>query len=382
MDPQKAPEETEELRLAKPLPEELFVDHSSDGSPTDDPGGGLGSVSVSEAPDLALNAETRWEAMAEAGYLTPTDRFFVRNHAHTPRIVADAWELRVEGPGVEEPLTLGYEDLLAMPDATVVCALECAGNGRVFFGEEQGRPAPGTPWRLGAVGVAEWRGVPLREVLKRAGLKEGARSVMVESLDAARMRRPLPVEKALEDDVLLAYGMNGEPLPPDHGHPVRVVVPRWAAVASVKWVGRLYVAEEELRSPWDTEKYVMTGGPYGGRREPVTAQVPKSAVELPWPARLGRGRREITGRSWSPHGAIQRVEYSVSGGPWREAELFGPNVAGAWARWRFLWTAWPGEQGIRVRATDKRGNTQPEREAYNELGYLYGAVVEHPVHVS
>ncbi|HET7479091.1 MAG TPA: sulfite oxidase, partial [Rubrobacteraceae bacterium] len=274
-----------------------------------------------------------------------------------------------------------YEDILKLPSVTVARMLECAGNGRIFFEERQGREAPGTPWRLGAVGVAEWTGVPLREVLLRAGLKKSAREVMPESLDAVRMRRPLPIEKALEEDVILAYAMNGEPLPADHGFPVRVIVPRWAAVASVKWVGRIHVAEERLFSPWNTDKYVMTGGSFGTVREPVTAQVVKSALELPWPASLPEKRCRISGRSWSMHGAISRVQYSIDGGPWREARLIGPNIPGAWARWYFYWNAKPGRHEIRARATDEAGYTQPEETTWNDLGYLYGGIVGHPINV-
>lgn len=357
--------------ISKPLSPELFVDHR----PllrhrADDPTG-----------DLALNAEMRWEAMSDAGYLTPTDRFFVRNHAPTPEIDPLSWTLMVEGPGVKRPLRLGYDDLLRLPAVSVIRALECAGNGRVFFEERHGRRAKGTAWRLGAVGVAEWTGVPLREVLERAGIKNSAREMMAESLDAARMRRPLPVEKALEDDVILAYAMNGEELPADHGFPVRLVVPGWSAVASVKWVGRIHVSEAPLYSPWNTDKYVMTGGSHGARREPVTAQVPKSALEHPWPARLRRGRHILRGRSWSPRGGISRVECRIDGAPWQEARLEGPNLPGAWARWSFGLDArfLEGEHEIRVRATDEFGDTQPERAPWNDLGYLYGAVVPHPV---
>jgi len=327
-----------------------------------------------------FNAETRWEALAGTGYLTPNEKFFVRSHAPTPRIDADAWRLRVDGPGVGREVDLGYEDVLRLPAVTVTRALECAGNGRAFFGEEQSREAPGLPWRLGAVGVAEWTGTPMRAVLERAGVKPSARDGMAESLDAVRMRRPLPVEKAM-GDALLVYAMNGEKLPPDHGYPVRVIVPGWAAVASVKWVGRLHVAEERLYSPWNTEDYVLTGGSFGRERIPLTSQGIKSALEMPWPATLGRGPQEIRGRSWSGAGAISRVGYSVDGGPWREAKLFGPNVAGAWARWAFRWDASPGLHEVKVRAVDETGRAQPDAVGWNDLGYLYDGVVGHPVEV-
>ncbi|MGI8910771.1 MAG: sulfite oxidase [Rubrobacteraceae bacterium] len=356
--------------IRKPLPPETFVDFRNGEAEPGDPTG-----------DRAFNAEMRWEAMAGEGYLTPVGNFFVRSHAATPGIDSAEWTLRVEGTGVERALDLGYDDLSRMPQVSIVRALECAGNGRAFFEELQGRQTEGTPWRLGAVGVAEWTGVPLREVLERAGLKDTAREVMLESLDAARMRRPLPVEKAVEDGTLLAFGMNRETLVPDHGFPVRAVVSGWAAVASVKWLGRIHVSEMPLSSPWSTDKYVLTGGELGARREPVTLRGVKSALELPWPARISQGKNTIHGRSWSGHGAISRVEYSVDGGPWREVRLFGPNVSGAWARWSFEWDAAPGEHEVRVKAADDLGNMQPDTVPWNDLGYLYDGVVGHPISV-
>jgi hypothetical protein len=126
------------------------------------------------------------------------------------------------------------------------------------------------------------------------------------------------------------------------------------------------------------DRYVMTGGAYGGRRKPVAGQVVKSALALPWPARRHRGVHTLTGRSWSSDAAIARVEYAVDGNTgWRTVELFGPDLPGAWVRWSFEWEAPPGEHGIRVWATDERGRVQPEQCGYNELGYLYGGVVEH-----
>jgi len=356
--------------ILKPLPPERFVDLREGEAEPDDPTG-----------DLAYNAEMRWEAMAGKGYLTPVGSFFVRNHAPTPSIDAASWTLRVEGPGVERPLELTYDDLSNLPQVSIVRALECAGNGRAFFESLYGRPAEGTPWQLGAVGVAEWTGVPLREVLERARLKASAREVMLESLDAVRMRRPLPVEKAVEEDTLLAFGMNGGPLTPDHGFPLRAVVSGWAAVACVKWLGHIHVSETPLSSPWNTDKYVLTGGEFGARREPVEERGVKSALELPWPARLPEGRHILYGRSWSGYGAISRVEYSVDRGPWRMARLFGENIPWAWARWSFEWDAKPGGHEIKVRAMDDAGNVQPDEVGWNDLGYLYDGVVGHPVEV-
>ena len=169
--------------IIKPLPPEEFVDFA-DG-------------------EYGYNAETRWETLAKTGYLTPNERFFIRSHAPTPRLDAATWRLRVEGPGVARPLDLRFEDVLRLPAVTLTRSLECAGNGRAFFAERQGREAPGVPWRLGAVGVAEWTGAPLREVLERAGVKASAHDVMADSLDEVGMRRPLPVEKAMDDALLV-----------------------------------------------------------------------------------------------------------------------------------------------------------------------------------
>ena len=198
---------------AKPTPPELFIAH-----------------------DVCM--EMRWEQMYGRGYLTPTPLFFIRNHGPTPIIDVKTWRLRVEGPGVRNPLVLRYDDILRLPSTTVTRYVECAGNGRIFFQEYQGKVAKGRPWRLGSYGVAEWTGVPLGEVLERAGVKPTAVDVMPTGLDEKRVERPMPVAKAMEEDTILAYAMNGDVLPPDHGFPVRVVVPGWIGINSIKWVGR------------------------------------------------------------------------------------------------------------------------------------------------
>ncbi|MGH8896848.1 MAG: sulfite oxidase [Egibacteraceae bacterium] len=335
------------------------------------------------------NAEMRWEQMARRGYVVGNDLFFVRDHTSTPRIDPAAWRLTVSGSGVAHPLALTYDELLALPAVTSVTRfVECAGNGRTFFKEAQGLQAKGSQWRLGAIGVAEWTGVPLGAVLERAGLKSTARDVMPAGLDELKVRRPIPVAKALQDDTLLVFAMNGEPLPPDHGFPVRALVPGWIGIASVKWVGHIEVSEEPLFSDWNTGSYVLVGPTYqpeGSHKGPVlTAQVVKSALELPWPASLAAGQHTVRGRSWSGQGRIAKVEYRLDDGPvWQPAQLHEPNFLTAWARWSFTWDAPPpGEHTIRVRATDDRGNTQPDHVPFNEMGYLYGAVVAHPVNVT
>lgn len=337
---------------------------------------------------LGTNAEMRWDQMARQGYVVGNDLFFVRDHTSTPRIDPATWRLVVSGSGVARPLELSYDELLALPARTSVTRfVECAGNGRAFFNDAQGEKARGTQWRLGAIGVAEWTGVPLGEVLERAGLKPTARDVMPAGLDELKVRRPIPVAKALQDDTLLVFAMNGEPLPADHGFPARVLVPGWVGIASIKWAGHIEVSEEPLFSDWNTGSYVLIGPAYqpeGRHKGPVlTSQVVKSALELAWPASLAAGRHTIRGRSWSGQGRIAKVEYRIDDDPaWRPAQLHEPNIPMAWARWSFTWDAPPGGHTIKVRATDDQGSIQPDRVPFNEMGYLYSAIVAHPVSVA
>ena len=347
--------------VVKPTPKELFNDYGS-------------------------NKEMRWENMYERGYLVPNELFFVRNHTRTAAIDAKTWRLKIEGSGIQKPMELSYDELLSLPSQSVIRYVECAGNGRSFFEAAYGKKADGTQWKLGAIGVAEWTGVPLAEVLNRAGLKKSARDMMPEGLDDLKVRRPMPVAKALQEDTLLVYAMNGQPLPPDHGFPVRVLMPGWIGVANIKWLGRLEVSEQPLFSNWNTETYVLIGPDYKGEppsKGPVLSnQDLKSAVELPWNGEVAAARRLVRGRSWSPYAKISKVEYSLDQGKsWQTARLREPNIAAAWVRWDFEWQPKPGKQTIRVRATDEKGNTQPDKVPFNQQGYLYNAMVDHPVEV-
>lgn len=336
--------------------------------------------------ELGTNREMRWEALYGRGYLVPNELFFVRNHTATPRLSADDWKLRVHGSGVSQPRDFTYADLLGMPSVSMIKALECTGNARSFFQQAHGKKADGTQWKLGAIGVAEWTGVPLRAVLERAGVKRSARDVMPAGLDDERVRRPMPIAKALHADTLLVYAMNGQVLPPDHGFPVRVVVPGWAGVNSIKWVGSIEVSEQPLYSRWNTESYILIGPTYKptatAKGPVVTTQVVKSAFELPWDGLVPAGPRLLRGRSWSALGKISRVEVSVDGGrTWQRARLRAPNLEQAWVRWDLDWNPQPGAHRLLARATDSRGHTQPASVPFNQQGYLFEAVVEHPIKV-
>ena len=345
--------------------------------------------------NFGSNAEMRWDSAAGLGYVIPNDRFFVRDHTGTPIVDASTWQLNVFGSGLKgsptlaSPVTFTYDALRALPKKTIYSFIECAGNGRSFFGTQQGTPAAGTQWTLGAVGVAAWTGVPLSTVLDKAGILSNAVDVMptgldsnvvVSGVDAGHVRRPVPASKAL-DDVLLAYEMNGQPLPYDHGYPVRLVVPGWVGVANVKWVGQIEVSATPLFSLWNTTQYVLTGPTYTGSTV-VTSQVVKSAFELPFGAGLAAGKAQVlTGRSWSGGGSIKRVDISTDGGAtWVAATLHGANIPNAWARWSFTWTPpAAGSYTLRARATDSVGNVQPATVPFNDGGYLFGAIVQHPV---
>jgi DMSO/TMAO reductase YedYZ molybdopterin-dependent catalytic subunit len=340
---------------------------------------------------LGTNAEMRWDALQGEGYVVPNSRFFVRDHTATPSFDAQTWQLRVFGSGLKsDGATFTYEQLRKLPSREVTSSIECAGNGRSFYASQQGTPAPGSQWGLGGIGVAKWKGVRLSEVLERAGITKDAVDVMPQGLDGnvlvngvdyGHVRRPLPVAKAL-DDVLLAYEMNGVPLPPDHGFPLRLVVPGWVGISSIKWVAQIEVSDRPLFSLWNTQQYRMQGGSYAADAPPLTSQTVKSAWELARGAALPYRRRvALTGRAWSGTSAISRVDVSIDhGATWSAARLSGRNQPGSWAQFTYSFPPQPsGTYELWARATDASGRTQPDAVPFNNFGYMFDAVVRHPV---
>lgn len=340
------------------------------------------------------NAEANFAALRSTGLLTPADRFFVRNHTVTPRIDAAGWRLTVWGSGLTGPaVDFTYDQLRTLPSVTRTAFVECAGNARSFYSTQQNQQVSGTAWTLGAIGTARWREVRLADVLRRAGIGRNAVDVLPRGLDnevvsdgtnLGRVRRPLPVAKAL-DDVALAYEMNGEPVPPDHGYPVRMIVPSWVGIANIKWVGDIEVSAEPLLSPWNTGLYRLFGPAYPPEGSaPLTRQTLKSAFELAPGVSVPVHRRQVlTGRSWSGGAPVRTVEVSTDGGArWRRARLRDEPRSGSWVRWSADWL--PKERGPAVllaRATDRTGRTQPDVAVHNTQGYLFDAVVRHGVHV-
>lgn len=359
--------------IVKPLDPEWFVHHDT-------------------------NAEMRWTSAAEQRFATANDRFFVRNHTATPMVDPVSYRLKLYGDGLagaptaDQPLTFSLDELKALPSYRISSFLECTGNGRALFALQQGMSVPGTPWLLGGIGMATWGGVRLSSVLREAGLRPQAVDVMATGLDDpyvcggvdyGRVRRPLPISKAL-DDSMLVFDMNGAPLPPDHGSPVRLFVPGWVGIASIKWLGQLEVSTKRLESPWNTIWYRMTGGDYPAESPPLTAVPVRSGFELGWGETFVVGERVVlSGRSWSGAAPIQRVEVSLDGGEsWQSPRLTGPNGKHSWTRWEVPWQPMTaGGYELLARATDELGRTQPDSVPFNSEGYLFWAVVRHPVTV-
>ena len=311
-------------------------------------------------------------------FQTPNNLFYVRTHFGVFKDVdLRTWRLKVEGR-VERPLELSYDDLLQMPSRTQVALLECSGNSRVFLVPK----AEGVPWELGAVSNAEWTGVPLTAVLDRAGLKADAVEVVVEGADDGELpgnreepkspgkihyARSLPLDKARKPEVLLAYKMNGADLPASHGFPVRLLVPGWYGMASVKWLKRIIVTDRPFQGYFQTMAYS-----YFEQRDGVPTMLP--ITELQVKAEIARPARQevvragtayrVHGSAWTGESEVTKVEVSTDGGKtWAEGKLLDKSVRYAWRLWEYPWQApeKAGQYTLMVRATDARGRVQPEK---------------------
>ncbi|MBI2910630.1 MAG: sulfite oxidase [Chloroflexi bacterium] len=334
-----------------------------------------------------LNAETSIPALI-GGVVMPNAHFYVRNHFPIPQLDGATWRLRVGGL-VDRPLTLSLRDLHNLPAQTHAVTLECAGNGRSLL-----EPAvEGEQWDLGAVSTAEWTGVPLVEVLERAGIKISAREVIFRGVDwgalpgtsqTTHFARSLKVDDARNPDVLLAYGMNGEPLPIQHGYPLRLVVPDWYGVASVKWLSDIEVTDAPFSGHYQVGAYFFEREDEGQVvREPVTLQRVRALITEPGAdERVQCGDLAIRGVAWSGAAPIARVEVSVGGERWEEAHLIGQRSRHSWQWWELLTRVErPGPTRLRARATDLAGRTQPDGPEWNRLGYGVNAIHEVAIHV-
>jgi DMSO/TMAO reductase YedYZ molybdopterin-dependent catalytic subunit len=316
--------------------------------------------------------------------ITPLGLHYLLTHYDIPDVDAATWRLEIGGL-VEQPLSLSLDDLRSRSAIELAVTMECAGNGRALVEPH----VVSQPWLLEAVGTARWRGVPVAALLGEAGIRDGAVEALFTGLDRGveggeeqAYERSLPVAVLLEGEVLLAYEVNGVPLPPQHGYPLRLVVPGWYGMTSVKWLSSIALVAEPFDGYQMRHSYRVRLEE-DERGEPITTIAPRSLMvppgipEFTSRARiLEAGMCEIVGRAWSGGAPIAELEVSTDGGEgWTPAELDEPAL-GRWARraWRCVWNAEPGEYKLCCRARDEAGNEQPLEPTWNVGGYVNNAV--------
>ena len=327
-----------------------------------------------------LNCETSIPALV-GSVVMPNAHFYVRNHFQIPKLDPATFTVTIRGQ-VDRPLELSLADLRGMKSQTTVATLECAGNGRTLFDP----PIPGEKWNLGAVSTAEWTGVPLAEILDQAGVRSDGREVVFLGADSGSVAgrkdpiafgRSLTIDQARDDGVMLAYAMNGEPLPIQHGFPLRVIVPGWYAVASVKWLTDIEVVAEPYDGHYQAEKYWYEWEREEGIvREPVTLMQVRALITDPGPGQeFARGDVTFRGVAWSGAAPVARVEVSVDGGEWHQARLASERKRHSWQWWE-LQTRLdaPGLVSVRARAVDLAGRCQPDLSEWNKHGYGNNAI--------
>jgi DMSO/TMAO reductase YedYZ molybdopterin-dependent catalytic subunit len=342
--------------------------------------------------ELALAARNHGMPLEALRYdVTPPGLHYVLTHYDIPYGEAGAWRLVVRG-GVRQPLVLGMDELRAYPAVTRRVTVECAGNGRALL-----TPRPvSQPWLVEAVGTAEWTGVPLRVLLTEAGVEPGAVDVVFTGADHGVERgveqdyqRALALDVAMggAPEVLVAYEMNGGPLPPQHGHPVRLVVPGWYGMAHVKWLREIRVTDTPFTGFQQAVAYRLRQDA-GDKGEPVTRIAPRALLIPPgFPDFMSRTRVvrpgvvALEGRAWSGRAPVTGVEVSTDEGrSWYAADLDGGgDHRWAWRPWRFAWTATPGPHVLSARATDAEGHTQPLDQPWNRGGFANNLVQRVPV---
>jgi len=317
-------------------------------------------------------------------WITPVEHFYVRSHLPVPPGLDGAtWTLSIEGE-VNMPISLTLDELRKLPSTTVTTTLECAGNGRAFFDP----PVAGIQWSKGAVGTARWTGVRMADVLKRAGVKSTARFVYMNGADRPLGTMPdfvrqLPIDKAMHADTVIAFDMNGQPITPLHGFPLRAIVPGWEGAYSVKWLTNLRVADRESDSFWVATAYrypvrrVAPGATVDPKdMGPLTGLVVKSLITRPLDAvTVAPGKVDVAGFAWAGEADISRVDISTDyGASWQQARLTGEQAKYAWRRFEYTFEASrPESYLILSRATDSQGRAQPMSPPWNPSGYLWNA---------
>ena len=339
-------------------------------------------ISLDELGLAARNHATPLEALRWD--VTPVGLHYLLTHFDIPDVDASTWRLDVTGL-VERERSLTLDDIRARPAVEQVVTMECAGNGRARITPH----VVNQPWLLEAVGTARWTGTPLAPLLEECGIPEAATDVVFTGLDRGVQggeehdyARSLALAEALRDDVILAYEINGAPLPPQHGFPVRLLVPGWYGMTSVKWLARIEVTDAPHGGYQMSRAYRMRQHP-DEVGEPLSRIAVRSLLVPPGiPEYLSRsriveaGEHVLRGRAWSGRAEVVGVDVSADGGStWAEAEL-DPTTLGRWAwrSWTFEWDAPPGEHELCCRARDAAGNEQPLEPEWNLGGYANNAV--------
>jgi sulfane dehydrogenase subunit SoxC len=320
--------------------------------------------------------------------VTPVGLHYLLVHYDIPHVEPSTWRLRIGG-AVGRPAEFTLDDLRALPATTARVTMECAGNGRALLSP---RPVS-QPWLVEAVGTAEWTGTPLAPLLRAAEPATDAVEVVFTGHDHGVERgveqdyqRSLPLEEALLEDVLLVYAMNGQPLPVQHGAPVRLVAPGWYGMAQVKWLAGIEVVREPFTGFQQVAAYRFRQQP-DEPGEPVTRMVPRALLVPPgFPDFQSRvrvveaGECLLEGRAWSGHGPVTRVEVTVDGGgTWQPATLEEARHRHAWQRWHTTWQARPGRHVVGARAFDAAGQVQPTEAPWNRGGFANNLVQRVPV---
>ena len=324
--------------------------------------------------------------------VTPVGLHYLLTHYDIPAVDPGTYRLEIDGL-VGRQLSVSLDDLRSRPAVEVVMTMECAGNGRALIEPH----VLSQPWLDEAVGTARWRGTPVRGLLQEAGVSDGAIEVVFTGLDRGvegaveqAYQRSLSLMDAHRPEVLLAYEMNGVPLPPQHGFPLRLVVPGWYGMTNVKWLGRITVVDRPFDGYQQATSYRIRhaeddAGEQLTRMQPRALMIPPGIPEFSTRSRIaGAGPHVIEGRAWSGLGAIVSVEVSVDGGgTWGEADLDdAPDATWAWRHWSFTWAASVGDHVLCCRARDDAGNEQPLTPEWNVGGYANNAVQRVPVTVS
>lgn len=339
----------------------------------------VGRYSLEEVALAARNSGMPLEGLRHD--VTPLGMHYVLIHFDIPELAPAAWQLEIVGR-VERPARLALRDLQALPQRTVRATLECAGNGRAQMSPRY----PSVPWIEEGVSTADWTGTPLAGVLEAAGLRPDAREIVFWGADRGIDRgvehafaRSLAPADALRGEVLLAWAMNGQPLAPPHGAPLRLVVPGWYGMASVKWLVRVEVIDRAFDGVQQAHGYHFRQAT-GQRGLPCTRMRVNSLLAPPGipdfytRARvLAAGHVEIQGRAWSGEAPVARVELGVDG-EWRNARLEAAPALHAWQRWTADWDAGPGEHELACRATDAAGRVQPLEPPWDVSGFGNNAV--------